>query len=133
MYHRQDINRLNRCDGALFGGRNPLLQLTHVGAPGGLISDRVGIRLAGRHLGIGLDESEYVVDEEQHVLPSSSRKYSATVTPDRATRAPPRRLIHLAVNQSRLFQNPRLFQVAVEIVAFTASARPRRQHTKTPP
>ena len=66
---------------------DPLLQLAHLRREGRLVAD--GARHAAeerRHLGARLDEAEDVVDEEQDVLAPWSRKYSAIVSPERATR-----------------------------------------------
>jgi len=63
------VHGLHGGDGSLLGGGNALLEPSHVGSKGGLVSD--GGRDAaekGRHLGTGLGESENVVNEEEHVL-----------------------------------------------------------------
>ncbi len=82
-----DINGLNRGDGARLGGGDALLQVAHLGGQRGLVTNGGGhtAQQCG-NLGAGLRETEDVVDEQQHVLAASSRKYSAMVRPDRPTR-----------------------------------------------
>ena len=65
----RDVNRLYRCDGSVLGGRDPLLQRTH------LVGQRRLITYCGRHtaqqcrhLRTRLSESEDIVDEQEHVL-----------------------------------------------------------------
>jgi hypothetical protein len=64
-----------------------LLQLTHLRGQRRLVAHGAGHAAEQRrHLGARLREAEDVVDEEQHVWFSTSRKYSAIVRPDRPTR-----------------------------------------------
>ena len=68
------VDRLHRGDRALVGGRDPLLQLAHLGGQRRLVADGAGHAAEQRrHLGAGLDEAEDVVDEEQHVLAAARR------------------------------------------------------------
>ena len=62
-------------------------------------------------------------------LPSSSRKYSATVTPDRRDAgARARRLVHLAVNQRGLRQNARFLEFAIKVVALARALADAGEH-----
>ena len=109
------VDGLDGSDGSLLGGGNTLLHQTHVDGEGWLVTDgRWDTTEKSRHLGTSLGETENVVNEEKHCgrsvstqrsgkktseyseigeakdspsCPSSSRKYSATVRPVRATRA----------------------------------------------
>jgi hypothetical protein len=64
-----NVDGLEGGDGALFGGGDAFLEVTHFGGEGGLVTDGGGgTAEEGGHLGTGLGEPEDVVDEEQHVL-----------------------------------------------------------------
>src|SRR5213080_4379261 len=66
--------------------------------------------------------------------PSSSRKYSARVRPDRPTRARARGLVHLAIDERRLGARPvdvddaRFHHLVVEIVALAGALADTGEH-----
>jgi len=84
---RGDVDRLDRGDRALLRGGDPLLKVPHLGGQRRLVADRRGMRPRRATLRARLGEPEDVVDEEEDVLPSSSRKYSAAVRADSPTRS----------------------------------------------
>ena len=97
------VDRLHRRNRPLLGGRDALLQLSHLRQEGGLVAD--GRRHASeqrRHLGTCLRKPEDIVDEEQHVLAFRVAEVFGDRQrgqPDAEARA--RRLRHLAVHQRR--------------------------------
>ena len=103
-----DVDGLHRRDRALGRRGDALLQLAHLGRKRRLVAH--GARHAAEKrgdFGARLDEAEDVVDEEQHVRPPSSRKYSAIVRPVSPTRRrAPGRLVHLAVDERGLADTP---------------------------
>merc|ERR1719439_272689 len=65
------VHSLDGGDRPLGGGANPVLHTTDLPLQGGLVADgRRNTAEKRRHLGTSLGESENVVDEQQHILPS---------------------------------------------------------------
>ena len=99
---RRHVDGLDGCDRTLFGGGNPLLQLSHFGSQVRLVSDG-GWHAAQQRgdLGTGLREPEDIIDEQQHVLSRFITEvlgHGQRRQPDPQARA--RRLGHLPVDQS---------------------------------
>ena len=101
------VDGLHRRDGALLRGRDPLLQLAHVGGERRLVAHgRRDAAQERRHLGARLGKAEDVVDEEKHVLAlgvAEVLRHGERRQPDARARA--RRLVHLAVYESRLVEH----------------------------
>ena len=118
---RRDIDRLHGRDRALLRRGDTLLQSADVGRQRRLVAN------GGRHtseqrrdLGTCLDETEDVVNEEQHVL----SLHVAEVLRHRESRqchAHTRsgRLVHLTVDECGLVDNARLGHLRPEVVALT--------------
>jgi hypothetical protein len=124
------VDGLDRGDRAVLGGGDALLQLAHVGAEGGLVAHGGGdAAQQGGHLGAGLGEAEDVVDEQQHVLPHSSRKYSAMVSAERATRArAPGGSFIWPKTMAVLLDDARLLHFAVEVGALAGALAHAGEH-----
>src|ERR1019366_8485111 len=103
------VDGLQRSDRTAARRGDALLELTHLVGQGGLITDRARhAPQQRRYFGTGLDEAEDVVDEEQYVL----ILHVAEVLGHRErsqghAQAHARRLVHLTVDQGRLFDNAR--------------------------
>ena len=115
----RDVDGLDRGDRALLRRGDPLLELAQLGGQVGLVADGRGHPAEqGRDLGARLGEAEDVVDEEEEVLVH----LVAEVLGDRQGRqADPqpgaRRLGHLAVDEGRLVDDPRVLHLQPEVVA----------------
>src|SRR5690606_33597001 len=97
-----DVNGLNRGDRALGRGGDALLHLAHVRGKRRLIAHgRRDTAKQSRHFGTCLREAEDVVDEEQNVLALVAEIFSDRQTRQGDARARARRLVHLAVDESR--------------------------------
>ena len=124
------VDRLHRCDRALVGGRDPLLQLAHLGGQRRLVADGAGHAAEQRrHLGACLDEAKDVVDEEQHVL---AALVAEVLGHGQAAQADPqagaRRLVHLAVDQSGLLDHLRLGHLQPQVVALAGALAHAGEH-----
>ncbi len=121
-----DVDGLNARDRAFVGRRDALLKSAHFGRQRGLITDGGGDSTEERgHFRARLREAENVVDEQENVLSFFVSEYSADgERAQRDARASSRRLIHLAVNQSRFRDDGlaglelRFIHFQVEVVAF---------------
>ena len=79
-----DVYRLEGGYGALLGGRDALLEGTHLSAEGGLVPHRRGHSAEeGRYLHARQDIPVDIIDEQEPSWFFSSRKYSAIVRPVR--------------------------------------------------
>ena len=98
------VDGLDGGNGTLGGGGNTLLEATHVGGQGGLVTDGGGnTSEKGGHLGTGLGEAEDVVNEEEHILALLVTEVlgnGETGQGDTGTGA--RGLVHLAVHEGGL-------------------------------
>ena len=112
------------------GGRDPLLQLTHLVGQRGLVTH--GRRHATEqrgHLGACLDEAEDVVDEEQHVLVlhvtevlGHGQRRQGDAQPD------PRWLVHLTEHESGLLEHARLGHLDHQVGALTGALTDSGEH-----
>src|SRR5665647_2205338 len=116
------VDGLHRGDRAALGGGDALLQLAHLVGQGGLVAH--GARHAPEEsgdLGTRLHETEDVVDEEQHVLAAHLAevlRHGEAGQADAQTRA--WRLVHLAEDERRLVDDPRLLHLEPEVVDLIA-------------
>ncbi len=102
---RGDRPALQRCD--------PLLEKTHLFSQIRLVAD-LGRHAAEkcRHLGPGLGESEYVVDEQQHILLLHITEVLGHRQRGKGdTETDAGRLVHLTECQSSLVDNARLLHL----------------------
>ncbi len=103
-------------------GRDPLLQLPHLGGEGRLVAD--GARHAaeeGGHLGARLDEAEDVVDEQQDVLALVAEVLGHREAGQADAQARAGRLVHLAVDERDLVDHAGLGHLEQQVRAL---ARP---------
>ena len=120
---RRHIHRLDRRDGAGVGVGDALLQPRQLGAHRRLIAQaRRHLPHQAGHLHAGLDETENVIDEQQHV--------AMLVVPEilghrqrRMAHAEPaaRRLVHLAEHHHHVRQHAGFLHVAVKLLAFATA------------
>src|SRR5215211_1961380 len=112
------VDGLEARDRTVFRRGYALLERAHLGTEGRLVTDLGGHAAhEGGDLVSRLDEAEDVVDEEEHVL----AKLFAEVLGEGDTREPDAeagagRLVHLAEDQSDVGEDPRLLELAVEVV-----------------
>ena len=120
---RRNVDRLYGRDGAFLGRGDTLLQSTHLGRKGRLITNGGGHTAQQRgNLGTCLCETEDVVDEQQHVLTfliAEVLRHSQTGKCD--SHSCSRRLVHLTVNQRGLVDNAGLGHLVVEVVALAGT------------
>ncbi len=118
-----NVNGLHRGDRSLLGRRDALLKRAHLGAEGGLISDRGGHAAEQcRHLGARLGEAEDIVDEQEHVLPLFVAEVLGGGHPrETDAQARARRLRHLAEDERGLLDDARFLHLVVQVIAL---ARP---------
>src|SRR5665648_799616 len=115
---------------AALGGGDALLQLAHLVGQGGLVAH--GARHAPEEsgdLGTRLHETEDVVDEEQHVLAAHLAevlRHGEAGQADAQTRA--WRLVHLAEDERRLVDDPRLLHLEPEVVALAGALADSAEH-----
>src|SRR6476661_5182623 len=125
-----DIDGLHRGDGVALGGRDALLEETHLVSQVGLVAH--GRRHAaeeGGNLGTCLGEAEDVVDEEQHVLVlhiAEVLRHGQRGQGNAQTRS--RRLIHLAEDKRGVLEDAGLFHFDPEVVAFTGTLANAGEH-----
>jgi hypothetical protein len=120
---RRHIHRLDGGDGAGIGVGDALLQPRQLGAHRGLIAQaRRHLPHQAGHLHAGLDETEDIVDEQQHV--------AVLVVPEilghrqrRVAHAEPaaRRLVHLAEDHHHVRQHAGFLHLAVKLLAFATA------------
>src|SRR3989304_78770 len=110
-------------EGAALRRGDRLVELAHLGAERRLVANRRRHAAEERgDLRAGLGEAEDVVDEEEDVLPL----LVAEVLGDRQRGGPdaqpgPRWLRHLAVDERRLLDDPRLLHLEPEVVPFAGA------------
>ncbi len=135
------VDRLDRGDRTLDGGRDALLQRAHVGGQRRLVAHGGGDAAEQcRYFRAGLGEAEDVVDEEQHVL-----ALIAEVLGDGEARKPtrmraPGRLVHLAEDQRafgagggavvllRVLVDARFDELVIEVVALARALADAGEH-----
>src|SRR5262249_51986984 len=123
-------DRLHRRDRAVSRRRDAFLKISHFSCEGGLITH--GARHAAkkrRDLRTSLGESENVVDEDENVR----ILLIAEVLGDRETReadaeSRARRLVHLAIDQRDLIENPRFLELEVQVVPFARALAHTAEH-----
>ena len=123
------IDGLDGSNGSGSGGGNTLLEGTHIGGEGGLISDSGwDTSEKGGHLRASLGETEDVVDEEKHILVLLiSEVLSDGEAGETDTSSGTRWLVHLTVNKGGLGSgaisddDTRLDHFVVKIVSLTGS------------
>ena len=124
------VDGLHRGDGALARGGDALLQLAQVGGQRGLVSDGGGHAAQQRgDLGVGLGETEDVVDEEQDVpalLVTEVLGHGQGRQRHPGTGA--RRLVHLAVDQRGLVEDAGFLHLQVEVVSFAGAFADAAEH-----
>ena len=126
----RDVDCLDRGNRPLLGGGDPLLERAHLGGQSGLIAHGRGhAAQQGRNLRARLGETEDVVNEKEHILvfpvPEILRHgKTGKAHPHTGSRG----LVHLAVDQGGLGQNPRLFHLVVEVVALTGTLTHAGKH-----
>jgi peptide chain release factor 1 len=112
------------------GRGDALLELAHLVGQGGLVADRGGHAPEQRRdLCAGLDETEDVVDEEQHVLllfVAEVLGHGQRGQPDPQAHAG--RLVHLAEHQGGLFQDAGLAHLQDEVVALAGALADAGEH-----
>ncbi len=131
------VDRLDRGNRPLLGGRDALLHLAHLAQQRRLIADRR--RHASeqrRHLGARLREAEDVVDEQQHVLAFRIAEvlgHGQRRQADAQARA--RRLRHLSVDQRRArlarivrVDDAAFLELVPEVVAFARAFADTAEH-----
>ena len=97
------VDGLHRCDRALVGGGDALLQRAHVGGERRLITHRRrNAAEQRRHFRTGLGKTEDVVDEEQHVLALIAEIFGNGEARKADACARARRLVHLANTSAHL-------------------------------
>ncbi len=120
---RRHIHRLDRGDGAGIGVGDALLQPRQLGAHRRLIAQtRRHLPHQAGHLHAGLDETENIVDEQQHI----AMLVVAEILGHRQRRmahAEPaaRRLVHLAEDHHHVRQHAGFLHVAVKLLAFATA------------
>ena len=127
-----DVDRLHRGDRALARGRDPLLELAHLGLQRGLVADLRGhAPEQGRDLRAGLDEAEDVVDEQEDVLAALLAEVLGHGQARQGhAHARARGLVHLAEHEHGLREDPGLLHLEPQVVALAgalAHAAERRQ------
>lgn len=123
-----DVDSLDRGNGTLLGGGNSLLQGTHIGGQGWLVTDsRWNTTQQGGHLGTSLSESENVVNEQQHILTFFvSEVFSNGQTGQSNSSSGSWWLVHLTENQGDLgvtleVDDTGLLHFTVQIVTLSGS------------
>ncbi len=126
----RDVNRLQRSDRSSLERRDPFLERAHLAGQRRLVADRRGHPAEqSRDLRTGLGETEDVVDEEQHVLALDvAEVLGHRQGRERDSQPDPRRLVHLSENQGRLFDDPRLGHLEIEVVAFPGALSDPGEH-----
>src|SRR6266540_816855 len=113
--HEDGLNRSHRPG---LGGRDPLLQLAHLGCERRLVADRARHPAEERgNLRTGLDETEDVVDEEENVLPLVAEVLGHRQPEQADAQARPRGLVHLPVAERDLLDHARLLHLQPQVVA----------------
>ena len=124
------VDGLHRGDRAAVGRRDALLELAHLGGQGGLVAHgRRHPAQQGRHLRARLDETEDVVDEEQHVLAAHVAEVLGHGQAGEAdAQAGARGLVHLAEHQGGLVEDARFLHLEVEVVALAGPLAHAAEH-----
>ncbi|KAH3677854.1 hypothetical protein OGATHE_000508 [Ogataea polymorpha] len=122
------VDGLNGGNGTLSSGGNSLLQQTHIGGQGWLVTDgRWNTTQQSRHFRTSLSESENVVNEQQHILTFLiSEVLSDGQTSQSDSCSSSRWLVHLTEDQSDLrlalqVDDTSLLHLTVQIVTFSGS------------
>ena len=125
-----DVDGLHRGDRALAGRGDALLQVAHLALEGGLVAHGGGHAAEeGRHLGAGLHEPEDVVDEEQHVLAALVAEVLGHRQAGQGdAQAGAGRLVHLAVHERGLVDDPALLHLQPEVVALAGALAHAGEH-----
>ena len=109
-------------NGALLGGGDALLQLAHLGGQGGLVAHRRRQPAQeGGDLHAGQGVAVDVVDEEEHIAALLAEVLGHGEPREGHAQAVARVLVHLAVDQGDLVQNPGLGHLLVEVVALAGT------------
>mmetsp|Transcript_15998 Transcript_15998/g.53610 ORF Transcript_15998/g.53610 Transcript_15998/m.53610 type:complete len:380 (-) Transcript_15998:156-1295(-) len=135
----RNVDSLNGGDGTLAVGGDTLLQSTQIRSKSGLVTNsRWNTSKQGRNLGVGLSETEDVVNEKKHVLSLLiTEVLRNSETGKSNTGSGTWRLIHLSVNESGLgsgaieLDHTRLNHLVVQIVAFTGAFSNTGEHGVT--
>ena len=128
----RNVNSLNRGNRTLFGRRNTLLQVAHLGSQRWLIPySRWHTTKQRRYLGACLREAEDVVDKQQNVLTLVTEVLSRGKTSQANTQTCSWRLIHLTVNQAGFIDNARFFHFEVQVGTFTRTLTYAGEHRGT--
>ena len=113
----RNINRLNRGDGALPRGGNPLLQPPHLLRQGRLVAHRRRHPPQQRRaFGPGQRVAVNVVHEQKDIAPLVAEIFRDGQPGQRHPQAVARRLVHLAIHQRHLVQNLGILHLVVEVV-----------------
>jgi len=133
------IDGLDGSDGSVLCGGNTLLEGTHIGGEGGLISDsRWDTSEKGGHFRASLGESENVVDEKKHILVLFiSEVLSDGESSKTDTSSGTRWLVHLTVHKGGLgsgaigLDDTGLDHLVVKIVTLTSTLTDTGEHGET--
>ena len=127
---RRHIHRLDGRDGSGIGVGDTLLQPRQLGAHRGLIAEaRRHLPHQAGHLGAGLDETENIVDEQQHIAPLvvpeilGHRKRGVAHAETAAGR-----LVHLAEHHHHVRQHAGCLHLAVKLLAFATAFADATKH-----
>ena len=130
---RRHIHGLDRGDGSLPRGGNPLFQGSHLFCQRWLVphSGRHTPQKS-RHLGTRLGKTENIVNKKKHILMFYIPKIFRHGKPrESGPHAGSGRLIHLAVDQSGLFNHAALLHLTVEVISLTRALPHSRKHRKS--
>jgi len=125
-----DVHRLQRGDRLPLGRGDPLLQLSHLVGQRGLVAHGGGHPAEqGGDLGAGLDETEDVVDEQQHVLVLHVPEvFGHGQRSEGDAEADTGGLVHLAVDQGGLVDDARLLHLEPHVGALTRALADAGEH-----
>ncbi len=130
---RRNINCLKRGNRAMFGGRNPLLQLTHFRSQSRLVAH--GRRHTPQQRGnfhSGQSIPVDIIDKEEHILVLNVAEVFRHGQPGESNaQANAGRLVHLTEDQHRFINDAGLFHFGPQVVTFPRPLTNAGEHGKT--
>ena len=119
---RWNVNRLHGGNGTGPCGGDSLLKLAHFGGERRLVSHRRRHATQQRRdLRTGHTEAENIVDEQEYIPPLVSEVLRHRECGETDSQTDTWRLVHLAIDQDGVLQNPRFDHLTVHLSAFARS------------